>query len=128
MVQSFTMRFAFFFPERSKGIFWSGPYQVYAKTSNEAKDILTDVILKEMQREDGPLYQINLLECENRMLPGRAEEHYVCVSQGVKEETRRREVFREQYEWSQFLARKFPKGVPRFRNLDADWDWGDADF
>jgi hypothetical protein len=128
MAQSFTMRFAFFFPERSKGIFWSGPYQVYAKTVNEAKDILTDAVLKETRREDGPLYQISLLECENRLNPGRNEEHYCCINIGIAEEIHKRAVFREQFEWKKYLEKRFPKGVPKIRSLDAEWDWGDGDL
>lgn len=110
MAQFFTMRFAFFFPERSKGIFWSGPYQVRAKSVTEAKDILTDAILKARRVEDSPLHDIRLLEVENRMKPGRAEEHYPSISIGVKDEI-----------WHREMDTLYPDGLTKYRDIDAPW-------
>lgn len=128
VMAQFTMRFAFYHQERSRGIFWSGPYQVVAKDVNEAKDILTDAVLKEAKREDSPLHMIRLLECENRMNPGRNEEHYCSVSIAIADEIRSRRLFKEQWELEQRMKRKYPKGVPRFRNVDDEWDWGDGEI
>lgn len=107
------MRFAFFFPERSKGIFWSGPYQVPANSITEAKDLLTDVILKRVRDDSSQLHGIRLLEVENRVKPGRAEEHYAEVSVGLKDEI-----------WRRSMWEQFPDGVPKpqIRSLDAQWD------
>ena len=112
----FTMRFAFFFKDRSKGVHWSGPYEVPANSATEAKDILTDAILKEMRVEGSPIYEIRLLEVENKMTPCRDEEHYASVSIQVKDEIYRRG-----------QRMKYPDGIPplykRMRSLDAQWEW-----
>ena len=112
MAQIFTMRFAYFYPDRSRGCYWSGPYDVKAKNLTEAKDILTDVILHQMRDEVGPLFEIRLVEIENTMKPGRAEEYHLCVKKGLENEL-----------WRRHIRRAFPDGVPKYRCLDADWTW-----
>jgi hypothetical protein len=111
----FTMRFAFLPKDRNKGIHWSGPYEVPAGSETEAKDILTDAILNEMRVEDSPIFEIRLLEVENKTHPCRGEEHYASVSIQVKDEIYRRS-----------MRMKYPDGIPpmhkRLRSLDAQWE------
>lgn len=124
MAQKVTLRFAFQYtlpgdpggPERKvdqkRGIYWSGPYEVTARNIPEAKDVLTDVILREMRRPASPIYQIKLLEVETTMKPGRDDEALEDVAKGVRWEFWRREV-----------RRLYPDGPPKYRGLDEDWDW-----
>ncbi len=104
------------------GVFWGGPYNVPANSVTEAKDILTDVILKEQHNENGPLHMIRLLEVEHKMTPGRAEEHFPSVSEGIKEELHRRKVWLERMDWKLQLEATYPNGVPKYRSLDAEWN------
>jgi hypothetical protein len=111
----FTMRFAFFFRDRNKGIHWSGPYEIPANSVTEAKDILTDACLNEMRDETSPLFEMRFLDAENKMTPCRDEEHYASVSIQVKDEL-----------WRRSQRMKYPDGIPplhkRMRSIDSQWD------
>jgi hypothetical protein len=124
MAQKVRMRFAYQYtvenekdgPERvvdtQRGFFWSGPYEVVAKNIPEAKNILTDVILRVIQVRDNPLFAIRLLEVETLMKPARDEVHFDFIDRMIIADIEKRE-----------LRRQYPDGIPRYRTLDADWTY-----